>query len=655
MCSIFGCLNYNNNILSLEKFKQVNKLMYRRGPDHSDIKEYFMDNRVLRFGHNRLSILDLSSNGNQPMVSSCKKFSIIYNGEIYNHLDLRKEHCFLNHKWVGTSDTETLLSLFQFYNIETILNKLEGMFAFCVFDNHQKKIILARDRSGEKPLYISSNNNFFSFSSDLISLMQLPNFEKKISRNALHHFIMYNYISNPNSIFESTYKLPPSSLLILDLKKYNFKKLNSFNEFINEKGILFKKWWNINEKFKINFDKNNYYNKTEEILSKSIKNRLISDVPLGAFLSGGIDSSLTVALMQKLQNQTKTFTIGYENKNYDESKFSQNISEYLNTDHTSYTFSKNDFLEVIVKVHDVYSEPFADSSQIPTMLLSKIARKNVKVVLTGDGGDELFGGYNRYLYANKYFKYIQIFSNFYGVNFFKLLNFIPIKIFSILIQILTYVSKSEKINNNKLEKIFNKLKHINSKKTFYNSLTREWPENSNIFNNNYKNFKDSKFDNLFEKKFNIEDSMMLADFQSYLTDDILCKVDRASMYSSLETRTPFLSHELIEYSQTIPLSYKINNGITKIILKKILSKYLPEKFFMRPKAGFAIPISDWMRNDLKNWVNDILSPEICNKHNYFNFQIIQQLKDEHFKGISNHEHKLWSLIQFNNWYLTHID
>ena len=485
--------------------------------------------------------------------------------------------------------------------------------------------------------------------------MKLPNFEKNICLNSLHYFITHNYILNPNSIFTSTYKLPPSSFLILDLKKYDFKKINSFNELINQKGILFKKWWNIREKYKINFHKNNYFNNTEEILSKSIKNRLISDVPLGAFLSGGIDSSLTVALMQKLQNQTKTFTIGYENKDYDESKFAKKISEYLHTDHTSYTFSKNDFLKVIVDVHNVYSEPFADSSQIPTILLSKIARNNVKVALTGDGGDELFGGYNRYLYANKYFKFIQLLSNFYGVNLFKLINFIPIKALSFLLKSFSYVSRTDKINYTKLEKIFDKLKHIHNKKSFYNSLTSEWPENSNILNNNDINYRNNRFNILFEKKINIEDSMMLADFQSYLTDDILCKVDRASMYFSLETRAPFLSYELIEYSQTIPLSYKINKGITKIILKKILSKYLPEKLFIRPKAGFAIPISDWMRNDLKDWVNDILSPEICNKHNFFNFKKIQKLKVEHFKGISNHEHKLWSLIQFNNWYLTHID
>tara|TARA_Y100000590_G_scaffold457443_1_gene610087 strand:- start:1593 stop:3539 length:1947 start_codon:yes stop_codon:yes gene_type:complete len=647
MCSIFGCLNYNN-YLSSKEFIKSNNSMINRGPDYSEVKEYIIEDKILRFGFNRLSILDLSDNGNQPMLSSCQRYALIFNGEIYNHLELRKDEKLLNNTWKGTSDSETLINLFQHYDLEKILNKLEGMFAFAVFDIKEKKLFLARDRSGEKPIYFSTGINYFAFSSDLSAFTNLPFFKRKISKNALKNFISYNYISNPLSIYENTYKLPPSSFLVIDLNKVKLIETNTFNNFINDQSVVFKKWWSIRNPTSFNFEKNNYYKNTEKILLESVKNRLISDVPLGAFLSGGIDSSLVVALMQKLQNNTKTFTIGYENIDFDESKHAEKIANYLETDHTTYILSKKDFLDVIKNINEVYSEPFADSSQIPTVLLSKLSRQKVKVVLTGDGGDELFGGYNRYLYANKYFKIINFLSNFFGFNLFKILPYKQI------IAILN-IFLSNKFNQNQLYKIYNKLIYINDKKSFYDSITREWPRNLSVLNNDINRLEDNRFDNLFkDNNLPFEELMMTADFESYLTDDILCKVDRASMYSSLEARTPFLNHKLIEYSKTIPFSYKINNGDTKKILKSILSNHLPEKHFSRPKAGFAIPISEWMQKDLKDWVNDILSSEVCNKHNFFDYKIIQKLKNEHFSGESNHEHKLWSLIQFNNWYLKNI-
>ena len=648
MCSIFGCLNYNNNFLSLKEFIESNKLMNNRGPDYSDVKEYIINDKILRFGFNRLSILDLSSNGNQPMHSSCERYSLIFNGEIYNHLKLRKDERLLSHSWRGTSDSETLITLFQYYDLETILNKLEGMFAFAVFDNKDKKLILARDRCGEKPIYFSTGVNYLAFSSDLVSLTNLPFFDKKICKKALKNFISYNYIPNPHSVYQSTYKLPPSSYLIINLNKIKFSSTSSFENFVNNTEVIFKKWWSVRNNSSFKFEKGNYYENTEKLLLESVKNRLISDVPLGAFLSGGIDSSLVVSMMQKLQNNTKTFTIGYENIDFDESKYAEKIAKYLGTDHNTFILSKKDFLEIIKNINDVYSEPFADSSQIPTVLLSKLSREKVKVVLTGDGGDELFGGYNRYLYANKYFKIIKILSNFFGINLFKIL---PYKKIILIINIFLL----NKFSNNQLIKIIDKLININDKKTFYEAMTKEWSQNFKIFNKDIDTIEDNRFNELFNQtNIPFEELMMTADFESYLTDDILCKVDRASMHSSLEARTPFLNHKLIEYSKSIPFSYKIHNGVTKKILKKILTKYLPEEYFIRPKAGFAIPVSEWMKSDLKDWVNDILSPEVCNKHNFFDYKLIKKIKEEHFTGVSNHEHKLWSLIQFNNWYLKNM-
>ena len=643
MCGFIGCLHSKDLNFHINNFEQINDLLTHRGPDYSEVKECSFNNYFLKLGHKRLSIIGLNEYGNQPMKSSSGRYEIIYNGEIYNHIKLRKK---IDNKskvsWKGTCDTETLLELFENFSIDEAINNIEGMFSFLIFDKKENKIIISRDRAGEKPLYFSCTQNSLSFSSDLNSLISLPFNDFKISKKSLGMYLRHNYIPSPYTIYDNCFKLPAAKYLIFDLNNFKLKRHISFNDLINSKGVIYNSYWSLNinnhnkNLLSSNIKTENLINLFENQIEKSVEKQLISDVPLGAFLSGGIDSSLIVALMQKKQKNTKTFTIGFDFDNYDESNYANKISKHLETEHTSYNCSKKDVLNLIPNLNKAFTEPFADCSQLPTMLVSKIASNYVKVVLSGDGGDELFCGYNRYILANKYWKYIDKIPKSLLKLFSKSLLKFPYK-------------------DKRLEKILIKLNKIDSKFTFYESLTSEWDDESNIISDIPSN--NLKYIHLFDKLSNLkfEDAMMYSDFNTYLPDDILCKVDRSSMFYSLEARAPFLDKDLIELAFSLPLSFKIRNGKSKWVLKKILEKYVPEKLFNRPKHGFGVPISEWMRTDLKDWVNDNLSESVCKKHNFFNYKVIEKTKKEHFNGNYNHELKLWSLLQFNQWYLENFN
>ena len=657
MCGILGCYHSKKYKFSDKDFISITDQLIHRGPNDKGYSEFIFENDILKLGHRRLSILDLKKTGSQPMKSSNNRFTIIYNGEIYNHIQLRNDiKNTYNHEWNGTSDTETLLSLFNYKDIEAILNSLEGMFAFVIYDKIKNTITLARDRAGEKPLYIYSNDNLLYFSSDLNSLKKFPNIKLNLNNLAINKYLEYNYIPHPLSIFKSCFKLPPGTFITIDLNNFRYNNFNSFDDFQNAKGVSFKTWWSLeksyDDKYTSHHDNiDDVTLKTESIIEKSIHNQLISDVPLGAFLSGGIDSSLIVSLMKKNISNTETFTVGFNFDEFDESKHALKIANHLKTKHTTYECTKDDVIDNISEMPKIFSEPFADSSQIPTYLVSKMAKKNVTVALSGDGGDEIFGGYNRYLLANKYWKFIDFFPLELRKIISNILINLPKKYYSPLINLTPLKKDLSGSLDDRIEKMLIKLKKIEDKFTFYESMTKEWTHDSLI--TNFENNNSNKISDLFKKdsKLSFEEAMMHADFQTYLTDDILCKVDRCSMFSSLETRAPYLSKDVIEYAYSLPLRFKIYKGQSKWILKRILSKYLPENIYNRPKQGFGLPISKWMKNDLKDWVNDILSKEINDKHNLFNNDIIIKTKNEHFKGLSNHEHKLWSLIQFNLWYL----
>ena len=523
--------------------------------------------------------------------------------------------------------------------IDEVLTKIEGMFAFCFLDKNKNKLYLARDRAGEKPVYLYLSDNCFAFSSDLNAIKNNKNNQLTINKSAVSEYLKTQYIPCPLTIYNECYKLPPATYIEINLNYYEFKKVNSFDEFKIQKGIFFKKWWTL--KFNKNISKIKNYkevkNNTRELIKESVKKQLISDVPLGAFLSSGVDSSLIVALMQQINGNTKTFTIGYENSFLNEANEAKLIASHLSTKHTELIFKSKDLINIVEEMPKVYSEPFADSSQIPTYMVSKLASENVKVALSGDGGDEIFGGYNRYILANKYWSYYKLLPNIIKKLSIKFSKKMPNNLLRLILK---------KYTNN-TTKFLEKLDNINNETDYFFSMINEWQDINQIINFEYSDIinKRNEFENYdldtFEKK------MMIFDFNNYLPDDILCKVDRASMFNSLETRAPYLDKDLIEYCFNISNKFLFKNKSSKFILKDILSDYIPKELIIKKKKGFAIPISEWLENDLFEWSNDYLSKEMCMKHNLFNYDTILNLNKSN--KFQNHN-KIWSIIQFNKWY-----
>ena len=644
MCGILGSIGQFENI-NRDSFLQALIKSNYRGPDFSDVHNFVSSNNQVFLGHNRLSIIDLNPTGNQPKTSYSKNNMIIFNGEIYNHLELRKN--FSNDfKWTSNSDTETLIELIEKFGIAQTLSMIRGMFAFAVYNFKKDIITIARDISGEKPLYLYFHDKGFIFSSDLNSPSHLGMPSKKINQTAINQLLKFNYIPAPLCIYESTFKLPAASFMAIDLKIFKHKTIHSFNDVIKTTGVEFQKFWSMPEQkdqFEASDSLSEIAEKTERLLEESIEMQQLSDVPIGAFLSGGIDSSLVAALMQKnSSSKIKTFNIGFEFSEYDESPFALQIAEHLGTDHYSTTCTKAEALKIIPSLPSAFAEPFADSSQIPTMLVSKIAKEHVSVVLSGDGGDELFGGYNRYLLSSSYWKILRWVPTPIRKKIFYILSKYSIKQST---YILRYLFPSALSGNysERVEKLFNKLSKIENDYSFYASLTGSWNE---LMLDEESLNHESIFNNLTFKT--LEEKMMAMDFQTYLPDDILCKVDRSSMYFSLETRTPFLNQELIEQAYRLPLGLKISNGKTKNILREVLSKYVPNQMFERPKMGFGIPIPEWLRSDLKDWAAQMLF-ECPSTSQYLPTDLIKKKWDEHQLQKNNNFYELWSIIQLNQW------
>ena len=630
MCGIAGFIGNGD----IDDIVRMTRNLKHRGPDEegfwkNDIKHIF-------FGHRRLSVID-PVDGKQPMWDNTSSLCIIFNGEIYNYIELRKELESLGYVFqTSHSDTEVLLIAYKEWG-EHLVSRLNGMWAFAIYDVKKEEIFISRDRVGEKPLFYTFQNGTFAFASELKSLIQHVNISTSVSKLSLQKYFAYGFIPAPKSLYANIFKLP-----------------GGYNLFVNVKSLDFKicKYWSfcIEPVDKVPKNAESVWGEElRDLLNKAVQCRMRSDVPLGVFLSGGIDSSIVTSILSKNLSNIRTYTIGFEDKDYDESIYAKKIAKYLGTIHTEHIFSKNDIIDLIPRLSETFTEPFADSSQIPTMLLSNITSKNATVALSGDGGDELFCGYNRYIYAKKYWKYISRLPIGLKKSFLFIMNNCP----NIFIKFLfSFIFEDDNFSiDNKINKILIKLSHIKNKETFYESMITEWSSTDKITNIENNSFVDNENYNIFSnKEIQLTDCMMFIDFHTYLTDDILCKVDRSSMNYSLEVRAPFLNSKLIELAFDMPLDYKIFQNNSKFILKDILSEYIPKQYFLRPKKGFSIPVSDWIKNDLKDWVNETLSYSMNSKHNLFNQKVIEKTKKEHFEGHFNHEHKLWSLIQFNSWY-----
>ena len=631
MCGINGVISDQKISNLAEIVSSMNEKLLHRGPDGKGV--WINEAQNIGLGHTRLSILDLSNLGSQPMQSSSSRYVITFNGEIYNFLELKINH---NISCKGNSDTEVLIELIEKYGINETLKLIDGMFSFAIWDKSKNKLTISRDRFGEKPLYYGWIGKKFVFSSDLEPFYEFSDWSKEIDKEALFFYQSDGYIPSPKSIFKDIKKLNPGHYLELNLNQLN-KRLAKEKKFWDLEDIFFKP----EEKMTFAESKQHF----EKLLNNSVKQRMVSDVPIGAFLSGGTDSSLIVSLMQK--NSTKpinTFTIGTKSKKFNEANQARKVSEFLNTNHSELYIDEKEIINLSSTIFKTYGEPFADSSQIPTYLVSKLASKSVKVVLSGDAGDELFGGYKRYLAAKDIWlinKYLPKSARNYVSKLFRIDRY-KNKINFILNRgiISKYANASNKLNKGDR---FMKLITEDSFESFYRLL---------ISINIGENYLNNDFQEDYSKKRNSNSILKEAiffDLKHYLPDDILTKVDRASMHHSLEVRSPFLSKELVEWSCSIPLKYKISRSSQKIIPKKVLQKYLRKENIYREKKGFAVPISDWLNGPLKEMTEDILNSESFLESEFWNTKKVKDIWESHKKGTSDNGRLIWSIINFEKW------
>lgn len=586
-----------------------------RGPDGHGI---YSDDSV-SLGHRRLAINDLTMSGHQPMMSEDRNLIIVFNGEIYNHKLLRAK---FNKDWHGTSDTETFLACIQDWGIEKALVEADGMFAFALWNRKKRELTLARDRFGEKPLYYGVQGKYFIFASELKSIKQHPEFNSDIDWEVAASFLRTNYIPSPFSIFNGINKLPPGSYLSINI-----------NDIENADTRQPKLYWSIDsfstsnneDTFKGSIDEAT--DNLEELLSKSIKLRSMADVEVGAFLSGGVDSSTVVSLMTcKLGLNVKTFTLGFNQEKYDESTSARKIADYLKTDHHEIVMTSNDVQNIVCDLTTVWDEPFADSSQIPTLAISKLASQNVKVVLSGDGGDELFYGYPQY----------SIFKKIWPLRHIRC----PIRLISTLISNLPKTERTNSLNKKiaTLNKLISSPNGANLSKVWsdrYRNLNPVIP--GEILSGSWLDISHRNDHSSILK------NSALFDSATYLTDDILVKVDRATMRYGLEARTPFLNREIFTFSNSLPDRYKISRSENKIILKRLMSRYLPKELTNRKKMGFSPPIGSWIRNELKEWTVHLLDSS-RNYNHILDEKVIHQIWDTHLNKKVDMSEQLWGIL-----------
>ncbi len=647
MCGFVGFYSKNNYGDELESImNSMLKQIETRGPDS---RGHWSDpHSGINLGHQRLSILDLSSAGHQPMFSASNRYVIIYNGEIYNHLELRKEIEKNNTiEWKGSSDTETLSMCIEIYGVVPTCSKIKGMFSFAVWDKKNQELFLARDRLGEKPLYYgwhgNGNNRNFYFGSDLRAFKPHPQFDPSINRDSLSLLLRHNYIPAPHCIYDGFYKLEPGSIMKISPKKEKEEHIKYWDaEKIAVEGKLNPFMGSYQELVK----------HTENLVKNSIKAQMISDVPIGAFLSGGIDSSLIVSLMQLESNiPVKTFTIGFEEKGFNEAEFAKDVASVLSTDHTELYVTHDQCIDTISKLPTLYGEPFADSSQIPTFLLSELTKKDVTVALSGDAGDELFCGYNRYNIADNFWNKISFIPTSLRKQFAAVLSNIPANFWDNISSLITkspsmllsdkIAKGSDVLSSLSVDDLYFKLISINSNPLSYLINSSE-PQTKITKDNSHLDILSSK------------EKMMLLDLISYLPDDILVKVDRASMGVSLETRVPLLDPDVVEFALKTPLNYKIRNGKSKAVLRDILFKHVPKNLIERPKMGFGVPLDQWLRGPLRPWVEEMLSTERLKNEGFFNVSMVRELWQEHLDYKKNSSAKLWGILMFQAWYLEQL-
>lgn len=622
MCGICGYID--KNTLSREIGLNMVRQMQHRGPDYQGVK-IFPEQECL-LGHARLSIIDLSAGANQPLAYG--KYTIVFNGEVYNFREIKKELAELGHHFQLDSDTEVIVHAYEQWGKECV-QRFIGMFAFAILDQEANKLFLARDRAGIKPLYYYERNGVFLFGSELKVFYPHPKFEKEINPQAVGLYFKYGYVPAPMAIFKNTQKLLPGHVMEYDIST-------------KEKKIS--KYWDVMDYYKkprLNISYEEAKIELEKTLTSAFNYRMVADVPVGVFLSGGYDSALLTTLLQKDRTEKlKTFTIGFDNKEWDETPAAKALAERLGTDHTEYFCTQEDCKAIIPELPFFYDEPFADNSAVPTILVSRVARKDVKVALSADGGDETFAGYNRY-------------SGLYSVQkILKLVSGIRSKgLSNIGVQVSNLLTKRYSFLHEKGE-AFAKLLAVEPQ--YRVAMTAESGSFSTLSESVYQEISSLPYPEplflLDEKEFDDPISVATAmDYVNYMADDILVKVDRATMSISLEGRDPLLDHRIIEFAAQLPISYKFDNGNKKRIYKDILYQYVPREMMERPKTGFMMPVEDWLRGDLRylleDNLNDSLSPE------FFKVEQVKKIKNLFYEDKLGHENKIiWRILAFQLWW-----
>jgi asparagine synthase (glutamine-hydrolysing) len=646
MCGIAGFFDCRlsedqaNNLLN-----EMSRVLSHRGPDGQG--SFFSKSLAVGLSHSRLSIVDLTASGSQPMESISGRYHIVYNGEVYNHIQLGDELRRHGYKFRGTSDTEVILGAIEVWGLEAALHKFVGMFAFALLDQDQRSLYLVRDRIGEKPIYFGWQGEVFLFGSELKALKLHPAWQGELNGRAISDLIALGYVPCGRSIYADIEKLPPGKILRLNLRT-------------GKKNLEVSEWWSLPKAIDLSRETGFTGGESDAVrllveqLRSTIRDQLVADVPVGTLLSGGIDSSIVTAIAQEQSTKSiETFTIGFNDKSFDESGHAKRIASHLGTEHHEWIITPDEVSSVIPALPDCFDEPFADSSQVPTFLVFKMASTQAKVVLTGDGGDEVFGGYNRHYLGPRIFERIDRVPPVVRRIVSTILRSFPPSAWRRLLAtpfIDWFNSDSVSVSVEKIEKIISLLS-ATTQQEFYRRLVRE---------GDISVLRDAALNDGAEEDLLTEgisrhftERMMLADMLTYLPGDILVKVDRASMANSIESRAPLLDHRIISFASRLPLDFKVRPGGGKHILKEALTMFVPPELTERPKAGFAVPISEWLRGPLRDWCSDLLRAESISAGGIFRPDRVTVLLADHLSCRQNNAVTLWRLLMFQSWLEKH--